>query len=37
MGCSEPSSEVDDDVDDRNDVKMHVAVEDVEVIVGECP
>ena len=37
MGCSEPASQVDDGVDDRDDIETHVVVEDVEVVIGKRP
>ena len=37
VGCSEPSSKVDDGVDNRDDIKTHMAIEDVKIVVDKCP
>ena len=37
MQCSEPSSRVDKGVDNWDDIKTHVVVEDIEVIVNKHP
>ena len=37
VGCSKPSSKVDDGVNDRDDIKTHVMVEDIKIVVSKHP
>ena len=37
VGCSEPLSKVDDGVNDRDDIKTHVMVEDIKIVVSKHP